>query len=104
MHPSDFDYHLPPEVIAQTPIEPRDASRLLVLHHDSGESEHRTFRHITEYINPGDVLIFNQTRVIPARMHGRKVETGGKIEFLLLKREGDRTWRGLIGGKGVREG
>lgn len=104
MQTSDFDYHLPPERIAQTPIEPRDASRLLVLNRDTGGIEHGIFRQISDYLHAGDVLVFNQTRVIPARMHGHKVETGGKIEFLLLKREGDRTWRGLIGGKGVREG
>jgi S-adenosylmethionine:tRNA ribosyltransferase-isomerase len=101
---SDFDYHLPEERIGQTPIEPRDASRLLVLHRESGQLEHRIFRNIPDYLHPGDVLVFNQTRVIPARLHGRKLDTGGKIEFLLLRREGDQTWRGLVGGKGVRTG
>jgi len=101
---SDFDYDLPEDRIAQTPIEPRDASRLLILHRDRGQIEHHIFRDIGNYLNPGDVLVFNQTRVIPARLHGHKIETGGKIEFLLLRREGDQTWRGLIGGKGVKQG
>lgn len=104
MKTSDFDYYLPPEQIAQTPIEPRDASRLLVLDRASSRIEHRRFRDIGEYLHPGDVLVFNQTRVIPARLHGYKVPTGGRIEFLLLRREGDQTWRGLVGGKRVRAG
>lgn len=104
MKTSDFEYDLPPERIAQTPIEPRDASRLLVLHRPDGRIEHRTFHNIGDYLQPGDVLVFNQTRVIPARLHGEKTATGGKIEFLLLRREGKQTWRGLIGGKGVVEG
>lgn len=104
MKTSDFDYYLPEERIAQTPIEPRDASRLLILHRDTDQLEHRVFREVGDYLTPGDVLVFNQTRVIPARLHGHKIETGGKIEFLLLRREGDQTWRGLIGGKGVKQG
>ncbi|MBN1120859.1 MAG: tRNA preQ1(34) S-adenosylmethionine ribosyltransferase-isomerase QueA [Anaerolineae bacterium] len=104
MKTSDFDYHLPPEQIAQTPVEPRDSSRLLVLNRGDGSLVHRHFRDIGEYLKPGDVLVFNQTRVIPARLHGQKVDTGGRVEFLLLKREGDQTWRGLIGGKRVSEG
>lgn len=104
MKTSDFDYYLPPEQIAQTPIEPRDASRLLVLDRSGGRIEHRHFRDIGHYLRPGDVLVFNQTRVIPARLHGRKEPTGGRIEFLLLRREGEQTWRGLIGGRRVRQG
>jgi S-adenosylmethionine:tRNA ribosyltransferase-isomerase len=104
MKTSDFDYHLPPEQIAQTPIEPRDASRLLVLNRADGAIAHRHFRDLGEYLQPGDVLVFNQTRVIPARLHGHKVPTGGKVEFLLLRRESDRTWRGIIGGRRVVEG
>jgi S-adenosylmethionine:tRNA ribosyltransferase-isomerase len=103
MQTSDFDYHLPPELIAQTPIEPRDAARLLVLHRDSGRLEHRHFRNIGDSLNPGDVLLFNRTRVIPARLRGHK-STGGRVEFLLLRREGERTWRGIIGGKRIRKG
>ncbi|HEC24077.1 MAG TPA: tRNA preQ1(34) S-adenosylmethionine ribosyltransferase-isomerase QueA [Chloroflexi bacterium] len=104
MKTSDFDYYLPPEQIAQEPVEPRDAARLLVLHRAEGRIEHRHFRDIGDYLKAGDVLVLNQTRVIPARLHGRKIPTGGRVEFLLLRREGERTWRGLIGGKRIREG
>ncbi|MBN1428464.1 MAG: tRNA preQ1(34) S-adenosylmethionine ribosyltransferase-isomerase QueA [Anaerolineae bacterium] len=104
MKTSDFDYYLPPEQIAQTPIDPRDASRLLVLDRASGGIEHHRFGDIGSYLRPGDLLVFNRTRVIPARLRGRKVPTGGRVEFLLLRREGEQTWRGLIGGKHVREG
>lgn len=101
---TDFDYVLPKEYIAQKPAQPRDASRLMVLEREKETLTHRTFSDIVEYINPGDVLVFNQTRVIPARLHGKKVPTGGQVELLLLRREGERTWRGLIGGKRVRTG
>jgi S-adenosylmethionine:tRNA ribosyltransferase-isomerase len=104
MKTSDFSYELPPEQIAQTPVEPRDSSRLLVLNRQDGGLEHRRFSHIVDYVRPGDILVFNQTRVIPARLRGHKVPTGGKVEVLLLRREGDRTWRALIGGKRVSEG
>ncbi len=104
MKTSDFDYFLPPEQIAQTPIEPRDAARLMVLNRADGSIAHRRFRDIVEYIRAGDVLVFNQTRVIPARLRGRKVPSGGQVEFLLLQREDERTWRGLIGGKRVGVG
>ena len=104
MKTSDFDYYLPPEQIAQEPVEPRDAARLLVLHRAEGRIEHRHFRDIGDYLKAGDVLVLNQTRVIPARLHGRKIPTGGRVEFLLLRREGERTWRGLIGGRRIREG
>jgi S-adenosylmethionine:tRNA ribosyltransferase-isomerase len=101
---ADFDYYLPPEQIAQTPAEPRDSARLLVLHRGEGRTEHRLFRDIGSYLEPGDVLVLNQTRVIPARLHGRKIPTGGQVEFLLLRREGEQTWRGIAGGKRVGEG
>jgi S-adenosylmethionine:tRNA ribosyltransferase-isomerase len=101
---SEFDYELPPELIAQTPLEPRDASRLMVVHRDSGEIEHRVFRDVTGYLRPGDLLILNQTRVIPARLFGHKAETGGKIELLLLNKRDDRTWEALVRGKGLRPG
>ncbi len=104
MKTSAFDYYLPPEQIAQKPVVPRDASRLLVLHREESRLEHRAFRNIVEYLNPGDVLVFNQTRVIPARLTGRKMPTGGRVEFLLLAREDERTWRGLIGGRRVAVG
>jgi S-adenosylmethionine:tRNA ribosyltransferase-isomerase len=98
---SDFDYHLPESSIAQKPIEPRDSSRLLVFHRDTGELEHKIFREIGEYLHPNDLLVLNQTRVIPARIYARK-PTGGRIELLLLRREDERTWQCLVGGKGIR--
>jgi S-adenosylmethionine:tRNA ribosyltransferase-isomerase len=101
---ADFDYYLPAEQIAQTPAEPRDSARLLVLHRAEGRTEHRRFRDIGDYLEPGDVLVLNQTRVIPARLHGHKVPSGGQVELLLLRREGERTWRGIVGGKRVEEG
>lgn len=87
MKTKDFYYNLPEELIAQTPIEPRDSSRLLVYDRKTDKIEHRIFRDIEEYLNPGDVLVVNNTRVIPARLYGTKRETGAKIELLLLKRE-----------------
>jgi S-adenosylmethionine:tRNA ribosyltransferase-isomerase len=84
MNTSDFDYTLPPERIAQTPVEPRDSSRLLVVHRATGRLEHRSFRDIVEYLRPGDLLVANDSRVIPARLHGRKT-TGGQVEIFLLR-------------------
>jgi len=101
MKTSDFDYHLPESSIAQTPAEPRDSSRLLVLHHDTNELEHRIFRDVTDYLNAGDLLVVNQTRVIPARIYARK-QTGGRVELLLLRRRDTLTWEALVGGKGLR--
>ncbi len=103
MKTSDFDYHLPESSIAQTPAEPRDSSRLLVLHRDSGELEHRIFRDVTDYLKAGDLLVLNQTRVIPARIFARK-DTGGRVELLLLRRRDEWTWEALVGGKGLRVG
>jgi len=100
---SDFDYHLPESSIAQTPAEPRDSSRLLVLHRDMDELEHRIFRDVTDYLRAGDLLVLNQTRVIPARIYARK-ETGGRVELLLLRRRDELTWEALMGGKGLRVG
>ena len=85
----DFDYELPQELIAQTPIEPRDASRLLVVHRDSGVFEHRHFRDVGDYLRPGDLLIANQSRVLPARLLGHRAETGGAVEVLLLAERPD---------------
>lgn len=104
MHTSDFDYHLPPELIAQTPLEPRDASRMLVLRRETGQIEHRRFRDLPEYLEPGDVLVLNQTRVIPARLPARKVPTGGAAEILLLRPLDDRRWLVIVGGKRVKIG
>ena len=103
MKTSDFDYHLPESFIAQTPAEPRDSSRLLVLHRGTGDLEYKVFRDIKEYIEAGDLLVLNQTRVIPARIFAKK-ETGGKVEILLLRRRDELTWEALVGGKGLRVG
>jgi S-adenosylmethionine:tRNA ribosyltransferase-isomerase len=91
----DYDYHLPPERIAQTPAEPRDSSRLMVVHRDTGSIEHRVFRDILEYLHPGDVLVVNDSRVRAARLHARK-ETGGRVELLLLKPLGGAEWECLV--------
>lgn len=103
MKTSDFDYNLPETSIAQTPAEPRDSSRLLVLHRGTGTLEHRIFREVGDYLRAGDLLVLNQTRVIPARIYARK-ETGGRVELLLLRRRDPLTWEALVGGKGLRVG
>jgi S-adenosylmethionine:tRNA ribosyltransferase-isomerase len=103
MKTSDFDYDLPPKFIAQTPLEPRDSSRLLVLNRSTGKIEHRHFRDIGQYLNPGDLLVINQTRVIPARIFARK-PTGGRVEILLVRREDTLTWECLVGGKVILNG
>ena len=99
----EFDYHLPQERIAQTPVEPRHSSRLLVLDKNTGAMEHRTFWNITDYLRPNDLLVINQTRVIPARLAAHKL-TGGKAEVLLLKRLDERTWEALVGGSRMKVG
>ncbi len=92
----EFDYHLPEELIAQKPAEKRDASRLLVVHRDTGGTEHRHFYDILEYLNPGDCLVLNNSKVLPARLFGIKEKTGAKVEFLLIKRiEGD-VWETMV--------
>lgn len=91
MKVSDFDFYLPEELIAQHPLERRDSSRLMVLDRNTGDVEHKHFHDIIEYLNEGDTIVLNNTRVMPARLIGEKEGTGGKIEFLLLKRiEGDK--------------
>ena len=91
MKVSDFDFYLPEELIAQHPLEKRDTSRLMVLDKKTGEIEHKIFKDIIDYLNEGDTLVLNNTRVMPARLIGEKENTGGKIEFLLLRRlEGDK--------------
>ena len=95
MKTSDFYYDLPEELIAQTPIEPRNASRLMVLNKKTGEVEHKIFKDLTNYLNPGDCLILNDTRVIPARIFGVKKETGAVVEFLLLKQKETLVWECL---------
>ena len=91
---SDFDYHLPERLIAQTPVEPRDSSRLLVIHRDTGALDHRTFREIGDYLRPGDLLIANDSRVLPGRLFARK-PTGGRVELLLLRALEPHTWEAL---------
>ena len=95
MRTSDFDYPLPPELIAQTPAEPRDSSRLMVLDRATGGTEHRRFPDILEYLRPGDLMVFNQSRVIPARLFGVRDDNGGRVEFLLLRREAEGVWEAL---------
>lgn len=90
-----FDFHLPERLIAQTPLPDRTASRLLALNRRTGEVEHRTFPDIIEYLKPGDLLVLNDTRVIPARLFGVKPDTGGHVEVLLLKQEQDDIWEVL---------
>lgn len=104
MHITDFDYHLPPELIAQTPIEPRDAARMLVLDRVSGAVEHRAFHDLPEYLDAGDVIVLNQTRVIPARLPARKIPTGGAAEILLLRPLDDTHWLAIVGGRRIRVG
>lgn len=103
MKTSDFDYDLPPGFIAQTPLEPRDSSRLLVLDRHRTALEHAVFRDLGKYLHPGDLLVLNQTRVIPARIYAHK-NTGGRVEVLLLRREDLLTWECLVGGKGLSVG
>lgn len=93
---STYNYNLPEELIAQYPVEPRDMSRLLVYHKDSKTIEHKIFRDIIDYLVPGDVLVVNNTKVIPARLYGKKVETNAKIEVFLLKRHNNTNWDVLI--------
>ena len=105
MKTSDFFYDLPPELIAQTPIENRDNSRLLVLDKATGKIDHRHFYDVLSYLNEGDCLVLNDTRVLPARLYGVKEETGAVVEFLLLKQKGALTWEALAGpGKKAKAG
>ncbi len=104
MNLSDFDYDLPESYIAQTPVEPRDASRLMVVDRQTGTVAHRRFRDLGEYVRPGDVLVFNDTRVILARLMARKQDTGGKAEILMLVRRAPLMWEVLVGGKGLHTG
>lgn len=101
---SDFDYDLPVEHIAQTPIEPRHSSRLMVLNRALGTLEHRTFWDIAEYLHKDDLLVMNDTRVIPARIFAHKIPGGGKVELLLLKKQSDLVWEVLVGGSGLKQG
>lgn len=93
---ADFDFYLPEELIAQYPLEQRDGARLMVLDKENGGIEHKIFKDIIEYLEPGDCVVLNDTRVLPARLIGAKEGTGGKMEFLLLKRIDKDTWETLV--------
>lgn len=95
MKTEDFDFELPEELIAQTPLAKRDASKFLVLDKETGDIEHRHFNDVIDYLNPGDVLVLNDTKVIPARLYGHKEDTNAAIEILMLKDLGDDTWQVL---------
>ena len=104
---SDFDYVLPEERIAQTPAEPRDTSRLLVLDRNraDGQLEHRSFRDLTEYLRPGDLMVFNRSRVIPARLYGTEARSGARVEVLLVRRQEPGIWQALgRPGRRLRDG
>src|ERR1019366_3642506 len=105
MRTADFDYELPPELIAQAPAPQRDESRLLVLHRGSGQVEHRRFRDFVEYLRPGDLLVLNNSRVIPARLRGVNARTGGQFEMLLLEENALNDWWAMLRpGKRARAG
>ena len=105
MKVSDFTFDLPEELIAQDPLEDRSSSRLLTLDKNTGEIGHDVFHNIVNYLKPGDCLVLNNTKVIPARLIGAKEETGGKVEVLLLKRKQDNVWETLVKpGKKARVG
>jgi len=101
---ADFDYDLPPQYIAGTPVERRDSSRLMRLDRATGAVSHHVFSDLVYMLRAGDVLVLNNTRVIPARLQARKAETGGRVEILLLKKLDERRWEALIGGRNIREG
>ncbi len=103
MNTADFNYFLPPELIAQRPLTQRDASRLMVLDRTSQSVSQRTFTDLLDYFQPGDILVANNSRVIPARLYGRK-PTGGKVELLLLSEQDNGRWHALVGGKRLDEG
>ena len=96
MKTSDFYFDLPKELIAQNPLEERSSSRLLVLNRETGERTHRIFKDVIEYLNPGDCLVINNTKVIPARLYGHKEDTQAQIEILLLKNKGNDVWETLV--------
>ena len=93
---NDYDFELPEELIAQVPLLDRTSSRLLVLDRETGDIEHRHFRDVLDYLNEGDALVVNDSRVLPARLFGAKQETGGKVELLLLKQTEDDVWEALV--------
>ena len=93
MRTSDFDYYLPNELIAQTPVSVRDQSRLMILDRDTIDIKHRQFFQLSDFLYPGDVLVLNDTRVLPARLYANRVDTGGRYQFLLVKQLGDGLWK-----------
>ncbi len=99
-----FDYHLPEDLIAQVPLENRDESRLMVVNKSSGEISHLIFKDIVKILEPEDCLVLNTTKVFPGRLLGKKSETGGKVELLLLERQGESRWLALTGGARIKEG
>ena len=102
---SDFHFDLPEELIAQDPLDDRSSSRLLVLDKKTGEVSHHVFREIEDYLMPGDCLVLNDTKVIPARLYGEKADTGGRVEVLLLRRRENDIWETLVRpGKKCRPG
>ncbi|NQS91069.1 MAG: tRNA preQ1(34) S-adenosylmethionine ribosyltransferase-isomerase QueA [Chloroflexi bacterium] len=104
MKTADFSYDLPKEFIAQHPVYPRDSSRLLVFNRQTGAVEHKSFYQLIELLNPEDLLVINQTRVIQARLFGKKIPTGGKAELLLLRELKTDIWEAMVGGKGIKPG
>jgi S-adenosylmethionine:tRNA ribosyltransferase-isomerase len=101
---SDFDYELPQRYIAQSPLHPRDQSRLLVLDRLSGAIQHSVFTELSTFLKAGDILVINETRVIPGRLYAIKLPGGGRVEILLLRKLNELTWEALVGGKGLTEG
>jgi S-adenosylmethionine:tRNA ribosyltransferase-isomerase len=101
---ADFDYDLPAELIAQEPAKPRDHSRLMSLDRKSGEISHHYFYELPELLKPGDTLVLNETRVLPARLKAQKIPGGGRVELLLLRKQDQRNWQVMVGGKGLSEG
>ncbi len=104
MRSSDFEYALPPDLIAQRPANPRDSSRLMIFNRKTDQVEHRSFRDLPDYLQRGDALVINQTRVIPARIKGRKLPGGGSVEILLLKEINASMWETIVGGRGLNPG
>lgn len=104
MKTSDFSYRLPKDLIAQHPASPRDSSRLMVYDRSSGKLEHRVFNELVDLLDPEDLLVINQTRVIRARLFGKKIPSGGKAEVLLLREIRKGHWEAMVGGKGIRPG
>ncbi len=104
MKTSDFAYNLPASYIAQSPAQPRDSARLLVLDRNEQSVTHSKMSKLGEYLSPGDLLVVNETRVLPARLPAKKIPTGGKAEILLLSQRDELTWEALIGGRRIRSG